>query len=92
MYMTHPDLPGHTVVEVDETAFKTAWQYRGWEEVKPAPPVEDLTVDEVVAQVAGDPALAAAALAAENERDKPRTSLTKQLAGLAGTDDPPKES
>lgn len=95
MFMTHPDLPGPPVTEVDEEAFRTAWQYRGWVEAKPAPPVEDLTIAEVVEKVGDDPALAAAALEAESKRDKPRTGLTKQLAGLAGSstpDDSPKES
>lgn len=92
MFMTHPDLPGQPVKEVDETAFRTAWQYRGWVEAKPAPPVEDLTIAEVVKKVGKDKALAAAALKAEQERDRPRTGLTTQLAGIAGTDDSPKES
>jgi hypothetical protein len=85
MHMTNPDLPAQPVVEVDEYAFRTVWQYRGWEEVKPAPPVEDLNVDDVLAKVGGDPALAAAALAAEQERDKPRKSLVTKLAGIADT-------
>jgi hypothetical protein len=94
MFMTHPDLPGQPVTEVDDEAFRTAWQYRGWVEAKPAPPVEDLTVDEVVAEVGDDPALAVAALDAEKKRDRPRTTLTKQLAGIAGTEptDTPKGS
>lgn len=94
MFMTHPDLPGQPVTEVDETAFKTAWQYRGWIEAKPAPPVEDLTIAEVIKKVGKDKALAAAALKAEQERDHPRTGLTTQLTALAGepTSDAPKES
>jgi hypothetical protein len=93
MQMTHPGLPGYPAVDVDETAFNEWWQYVGWVEVVPPPDVEGLTVDEIVARVADDPAAAAAALEAEEQRAKPRTTLTSQLAGIAGTEptDTPKE-
>jgi hypothetical protein len=45
------------------------------------PPV-DGTIDDLMTWVGGDTARAAAALAAEQARDKPRSTVIKRLAGL----------
>jgi hypothetical protein len=49
------------------------------------PPV-DGTIDALMAWVDGDPERAAAALAAEQAKDKPRSTVVKRLAALADTD------
>lgn len=46
------------------------------------PPTEG-TIGDLMAWVDGDPGRAAAALAAEQAKDKPRSTVVKQLAALA---------
>lgn len=43
----------------------------------------DGTVDQVLAEVGDDPQLAAAALAAEQAKERPRTSLVDKLVAIA---------
>lgn len=49
--------------------------------------VQVATVPQILNEVGDDPALAAAALEAENQRDKPRVTLTDRLATIAGGND-----
>lgn len=46
------------------------------------PPV-DGTIDDLMTWIAGDPGRAAAALAAEQAKDKPRATVVKRLTALA---------
>jgi hypothetical protein len=50
------------------------------------PPV-DGTIDALMAWVDNDPERAAAALAAEQAKDKPRSTVVKRLAALADTEE-----
>jgi hypothetical protein len=54
----------------------------GWEPAPPYVPV-DAPVAEVLDTVDGDPAKARSALAAEQDSDKPRKTLTDKLARVA---------
>jgi hypothetical protein len=54
----------------------------GWEPAPPYVPV-DAPVAEVLDTVGDDPARAQSALAAEQDRDKPRKTLTDKLARVA---------
>lgn len=82
MLMTHPHAPGRTV-DVSPRAFRHAWSSRGWVEAQTVD--VDRNVDQVLADVDGDPALASAALAAEQARDTPRTTLVEPLQRIAAT-------
>lgn len=56
----------------------------------PAPPAEldiDAKADDVLAWVGDNPARAAEALELERAKEKPRSTLVKQLAKLAGSDE-----
>lgn len=84
MRMSHPNLPG-VVTTVDPGAFADVWSRRGWVEAPDEPDAPDtsaMTVDEVLAAVGQDPALAAAALAVEQD-GKNRKTLTAQLERIA---------
>jgi hypothetical protein len=86
MLMSHPDLPDSPPVEVPEAAFRDVWRHREWVAFSAeAPPVEDMTVTEAVEAVADDPAVARAALRRERQ-GRDRTTLTSQLAQIAGQD------
>ena len=51
----------------------------GWVEATETPAVDELTVDQVLDEVGDDPAKAAAALAAEQGREHPRSTLVDAL-------------
>lgn len=54
----------------------------GWEPVDPAAAAPAGSVSDVLAEVGNDPVLAAAALAAEQSRPKPRTTLVDALTAI----------
>lgn len=64
----------------DDVYLAHAWPETLWTEVDvPRPADVDDTIDAVKAQVGADPALAQAALDAENSKDKPRSTLVAWL-------------
>lgn len=71
---------GETYETDPETAALLAEQ--GWSKSGAKPP----TVADVLAQVGDDPVAAAAALADEQARDKPRPSLVDKLAAIAAVE------
>lgn len=78
--MSHPRYGTRTVRDEQVSDYANL----GWSEgAEVAPDVVDGTVAEVLADVADDPAKARAALAAEQSRPHPRTSLVTALARIA---------
>lgn len=85
---------GANVEPVDDDA--KAWRPAGSgesdeidEEEDDAPPLEldiDAKADDVLAWVGDDPARASEALAAEQAKDKPRSTLVKQLEKIAAVE------
>lgn len=94
MLMSHPKLPKNPPVLTTRPQFESHWRHLEWVEFSAeAPPVGDMTVDEAVDAVKGDPPKARAALRAEKQ-GRDRTTLTSQLEQIAGqdTDKPAEES
>ncbi|MEV6696230.1 hypothetical protein AB0M68_03580 [Streptomyces sp. NPDC051453] len=78
---------GSPVDPVDDDA--KAWRPPGREEPELEVPAEldiDANAADVLAWVGDDPERAAEALAAEQAKDKPRSTLVKQLEKLAASD------
>lgn len=57
------------------------------EPADPGDPPVDGTIDDLMAWVDGDEDRAAQALAAEQAKDKPRSTIVKRLAALAGSEE-----
>jgi hypothetical protein len=80
----HPNLPNNPVVEQPDEWYQDVGSDLGWLPAQPAVAVNKMTVAEVVEAVGGDPALAAASLAAERA-DRDRVTLVDQLTVTATT-------
>lgn len=78
---THEGVEGEALLPVTAFAVMTGW--KPVEEGVAIPSLADGKVDEVLAAVGDDPALAAAALDAEKASPKPRTTLVDRLSTIA---------
>lgn len=83
MRIYHPDLPPGQTGDVTESSFEKVWRARGWRQApETSIPVGELTVDEVLDAVDGDPDAARGALIAEHRRDDVRVTLTRPLTSI----------
>lgn len=82
MRMMNPNLPPGDFSEVEQESFDLVWEPRGWIPAPVLPNLAELSADQVLAEVDGDPARAAVAYVDES-RGRGRVKLLATLERIA---------